>query len=644
MAVRKIPVHVAADQFDRLARPTRPVAAIEELIWNGLDAEADTVEVTLGLTELGAVETVEVADDGHGMSYEDALRDFSALGGSWKQGKSRTRNDLRSLHGKSGVGRFRAFALGREVTWTSYAAGNGMGFQKIIVTGRVDNQEFEISDSETDLERGSSGTLVHTRGPRDLVRRLLADDTLPALVAKFAIFLTKYPHVKIIYNRNELDVASIIGCRSSLNVSHGLGEPHGDLLVELVEWTTNIDRSIILCDDQGVALHEVTDDLPRARDICYTVYVQWPGFLEYANDLVLADMDHEILQPILSATRDAIGAYLEERRLATQASIIREWREQDVYPFSDDPKDELQVAERRLFDAVALTAEPSLRGNSEATRLSLRLIREALENDPGSLHDVLRDVLDLSPEQVEDFAILLRKASLPAIIATTKAITDRLEFLDDLESLLFDATAKARLLERSQLHKILEVHTWVFGENMALTVSNRGLTEVLKKHQELIGQGTIIDGPVRDLEGNTRIVDLMMSRAVHREQGRHHLVVELKRPSTRLSLTETSQVLRYASAIAADERFSTQNVQWDFWLIGNEMDEVVRAQSHQRGQPPGSLSAPEGENYRVWVKEWSDLLEENRSRHHFYRDNLEYSSESDGSFEATLGKYLPQGE
>ena len=644
MAIRKIPVQVAADQFERLARPTQPVAAIEELIWNGLDAEADTVEVTLGLTAIGAVETVNVADDGHGMSYEDAFSDFSALGGSWKRGKSRTRNDRRSLHGKSGVGRFRAFALGREVTWTSYTQVDDVGLQKIVVTGRVDDQEFEISGPETDIEREMPGTLVRTRGPRDLIRRLLADDAQSSLVAKFAIYLTKYPHIKITYNSNELDVDCIIQSRKSLDVNPTLGGQHGDLLVELVEWTTRIDRSIILCDDQGVALHEITDDLPRQRDLSYTVYVQWAGFLEYSNDLVVAEMGHEVLQPILSETRDAIEVYLEARRESTQAAIIREWREQDLYPFADEPKDDLQAVKRRLFDAVALTAEPSLRGSTEATRLSLRLIREALESDPGSLHDVLRDVLDLTPEQVEDFAILLRRTPLSAVIATTKTITDRLEFLDDLEALLFDTVAKSRLLERNQLHRILDGHTWIFGEDMALTVSNRGLTEVLRKHRQLIGGETIVDRPVRDHEGKTRIVDLMLSRAVHHHEGRRHLVVELKRPTVVLSLTETSQVLNYAAAIASDERFTSDNVQWEFWLVGNQMDQVVRTQSHQKGQPPGALSTPEGENYRVWVKEWRDLLEENRSRHHFYRDNLKFSSDSDGSFEATLGKYLPQAE
>ena len=369
-----------------------------------------------------------------------------------------------------------------------------------------------------------------------------------------------------------------------------------------------------------------------------------PDSWEYANDLLLADMDHEVLQPILSGTREAITAYLEERREATRAAILREWREQDLYPFDNEPKGELQVVERQVFDAVALAAEPSLRESPKATRLSLRLIREALESDPGSLHDVLRDVLDLTPEQIEDFAVLLRRTPLSAVIATTKIITDRLGLLDDLESLLFRSEARSRLRERNQLHKILEGHTWLFGENLSLTVSNRGLTEVLRKHYQLIGKDTIVDRPVKDQEGRTQILDLMFSRAVHREEGRHHLVVELKRPSVTLSLTETSQVVKYAAAVASDERFTSDDVQWDFWLIGNQMDQIVQGQSHQKGQPPGVLSAPEGQNYRVWVKEWSGVLEENRNRHHFYRDNLHFASDDGGSFEATLQKYLPQSD
>ena len=63
----RFPVQVDADQFDRLARPTLPVAGVAELIWNALYAEADTVTVVIDRTELDAVDKVSVTDNGHGM-------------------------------------------------------------------------------------------------------------------------------------------------------------------------------------------------------------------------------------------------------------------------------------------------------------------------------------------------------------------------------------------------------------------------------------------------------------------------------------------------------------------------------------------------------------------------------------------------
>lgn len=120
--VQRFSVQVDADQFDRLARPTQPVAGITELIWNALDAEADVVTVTIGRNELEGVDVVVVEDDGHGMTHADALRDFRVLGGSWKKGRSTSKTGKRPLHGKEGAGRFRAFAIGGSVEWTTIAA------------------------------------------------------------------------------------------------------------------------------------------------------------------------------------------------------------------------------------------------------------------------------------------------------------------------------------------------------------------------------------------------------------------------------------------------------------------------------------------------------------------------------------------
>ena len=51
-----------------LADRANPVDAVAELIWNGLDAEAKTVDVTVSVGGLGGPEDIVVRDDGTGMS------------------------------------------------------------------------------------------------------------------------------------------------------------------------------------------------------------------------------------------------------------------------------------------------------------------------------------------------------------------------------------------------------------------------------------------------------------------------------------------------------------------------------------------------------------------------------------------------
>ena len=43
---------------------------------------------------------------------------------------------------------------------------------------------------------------------------------------------------------------------------------------------------------------------------------------------------------------------------------------------------------------------------------------------------------------------------------------------------------------------IADGNTWIFGEEFALTVDDKGLREVLRKHRKIIGVETVIDEPV----------------------------------------------------------------------------------------------------------------------------------------------------
>ena len=86
----------------------KPVQALAEFIWNSLDANASTVNVTIEQNELGVMSKIIVRDTGRGMKYEKAAELFRSLGGSWKRTST---EEGRFLHGQDGRGRFKAFAL-----------------------------------------------------------------------------------------------------------------------------------------------------------------------------------------------------------------------------------------------------------------------------------------------------------------------------------------------------------------------------------------------------------------------------------------------------------------------------------------------------------------------------------------------------
>jgi hypothetical protein len=638
-------VQVDADQFDRLARPTQPLAGVAELIWNALDAEADRVTVTVTRTDLDGVDIVQVEDDGHGMTHDEALRDFRRLGGSWKKSRTASKNGTRPLHGKEGAGRFRAFAIGSAVEWRSVAADVDGKLYRTVVLGSLDSSEFTVNEPE-ELSTGTAGTIVRISRPREYANRLLASEASTLLVIQTAVYLVKYPNIVVTYDGKILDPAAILAREITIDLDPALGGDYGTPSLGIMEWNPeakSIRPSLILCDSDGVSLNEITDDIDNRSGIPFTGYLTWAGFPHFVQDLLLADFGHGILAPILDAARTAIGNHIDTRLSERRGEQLDRWKADRVYPYTGQPKTRAEAQERRVFDVVATAAAAAVAREPKAARLSLRLIREALSQPPGALHRVLKEVLDLTPEQLADFDQLLERTTLAAMIYTSKLVADRLDFVADLDGMLFDRHKKAKLLERTQLHRILaNGRTWIFGEQYTLAVDDKGLTKVLEAHRSLVGDTAPVKEPVTDTEGHTRIIDLMLSKASFHSERRDHLVVELKRPSLKLTQTELSQITNYAVAVSRDERFKSADVGWDFWLVGDDMDDIVDELVNKKAQPSGLYT--EGANYRIWVRRWAEILEENRQRLHFYRDHLKYEHQDEIELEGVLSKYLPQSE
>lgn len=232
-------------------------------------------------------------------------------------------------------------------------------------------------------------------------------------------------------------------------------------------------------------------------------------------------------------------------------------------------------------------------------------------------------------------------------------IADRLDFLRGLELLLFDPDHRKTIKERSQLHKIVANETWIFGEEFALVVSDQSLTEALKQHIGLLGRDYVAldeDEPaereVLDAEGKRRIVDLMLARAMEqRRNRREHLVVELKAPAVKLGSKELIQIEKYAFTVASDARFNTIDVEWDFIVVSDQLDDYAERRTNQSGQPRGLIYRSEDEKVRVWARPWAEIIQDAKHRLKFVEEKLQYAATAEHAVEYLRGRhaaFLPE--
>lgn len=632
--MKEIEVSVTNDHIERVTS-AKPLAAISELIWNAYDADASEVRVELEegqLTKLGAI---RVIDDGRGIPFNDVEDVFRALGGSWKKLTRQTEGG-RLVHGEKGQGRFKAFALGEQVSWLSQRDG-----QSFSVTGnKNDLKHFQISDPKPNPNQGC--TVEVGRVFRDF--EIWADNGFADQVRDvFALQLYENPNFKIIYDGQEIDAREAIAEVKSLPIEAVTenGETFAATL-DIVEWKKKVERKLMLCLPGRFSFHTMSPGI-QARGFEFTAYITSDYFQTLVDQHIegLAELDRPTLA-LIETAKTKLREHFREREVARSLGKIEEWKEAKIYPYEGKPADVIESNERQVFDVVALNLadySPDFdKAPLKQQKLIFQLVKTGIETGPSSLVSVLESVLDLPTPKLEELSELLRKTTLTAVINAAKSVTDRLEFLRALQILVFEPKSKRQLLERSQLHRIIAQESWIFGEQFNLVNDDEDLTSVLRSHVKLLGVGDDEGNarsdlapvePVLDGEGKAAIIDLMLSQRLPTatDDERKHLVVELKRPNQPINEDVIAQIKKYAKAVALDDRFKHSNVEWDFVAVSNRFTADAELDARQDGKPRGLVfEVTDGFKIRVWAKTWGEIIQEAEGRLTFYKRRLEYQA------------------
>ena len=609
------------------------VDALAELIWNGLDAEADRVEVRLERSSLGNgspefVSRLWITDNGHGIEPQTAVKRFALLGDSWKLGLSgRTVNGLRVLHGKHGRGRFYAYSLGHRVTWrTVWEDSDGKRVRYQINGRRASINEFEISEPrESDQLTGSEVDIRVEHGHS--LPALLDDEVRTHLCARFAPHLLGNADIDVVFDGGRLKAERLIACQVD-------PEPLDDLCEEdladcpppelrIIEWNEHVRGempTLVLCNAGGAALAEL-DQKKAQHPVRVTGYVLWSGFESTGADLLVVGMAHS---RILEAARDRISAYVSSRTQELRGSIVELLREEGAYPYPTTPsEDAVEQAERQLYDVALVAARSALGRTQRERRMTARLVQIAVQTRTAEINDLMDEVLGLPPDIREMLRDLLKDTTLADLVRAGNEVRNRIELLVGLRSLLYSPDTARRMLEVSQLHPLVRGNEWLFGEEWRLARSELSLTSVLREvvpeklvlEEDLLASG----GQVLRSDGRGGRVDLLLQRRFAGPSGKpERLIVELKRPSLKLTPKELQQVRSYARALEQHE--GVVNGHWTFWLVGTRLDDDLAAEADQTDREWGHVV--KRPSYDIFVTRWSHLIEAAERRFEFLRNQL----------------------
>ena len=629
----------AGDQDVLAHARSSPEIALAEIIWNALDADATAVDIELRRDHpLGPVTTIVVTDDGHGIGPHEIDAAFAKHRTSPKTAK-RTSPDGRPMHGRNGRGRFRSFAVASDVRWRTWGRdqlGNVVGTE--VHLSALSATGGEIRDLEgpgSDLGTHTGTRVVLTLAINQKAGRIGDESFRSSLEAVMASTLLSLAGATVTFDGEPLDPDSQILHKGQPEVvvdltefAHFGGAPAGHPVLEVIEWTTSaVPPCLYLCDEDGGALIEYSGKPPKIPGIDWTAYLRWEGF---ARDTVNeGDLQNAraMFGPVIEAATASLARYLAERSNALVGDDIDRWTSDGTYPYKTAPGTHLEEAEQEAFRELVSVSRKVVPADKEQRRLTLGMMHKTFKESPDDAIHVIAEVKGLDQEEIREFRELLKRTPLSRVIHSSKLLADRIDFLLALDELLHGEEYRDDFLETAHLHRLIEKNPWVFGNHWNMVRSEAALTSVMREHLALLRPDDQADVGVDDIEGSRRRVDLLFSGVIAEHQRRRRLVVELKRASVELGISERNQIEAYATAITKSPKFQGEVSHWDFWLLGTKVHDDIHDSVNRKGQPPGLYNEFElanGSTYRIWVRSWSEVLAGAREDLRFYQDHLEY--------------------
>lgn len=610
--------------------------SIAEYVWNGFDANATKVTIAFERNVFGAIEEICITDNGYGISRSELESKFTPFFESEKMidPSNRIRNSQSAVHGKNGIGRLTFHRFCNEAEWvTKYTSNSGnQQYSIIIKTDSLDTYSM-TEVVPTDEEPGTRVTF------RVLSVEISIESLRKYLSKEFGWFLelNREKGFQIIIDGELLNYHEIIGESEDFKIVY---EPtNTEFDIRFVRWDERINNEYsryYFIDSYDKEVFKQATSLNNKGDSFYhSLYIKSKLFDSFdfhkADEEQLTTFDASTASDEFKYLLEKVNKYLRDKRRPFLKKysdhLIQDFIQVNAFPkYSNNSWDLLRKQELEELIRELYQVEPRVfaRLNNEQKKTFvhfLDLIIDAGEQD--RLFEIINEIVRLEPEERQELAEVLKSTKMSGIVKTIRLIQDRFRAISQLKHLVYDKTLKAN--EVKHIQQFIEKHYWIFGEQYHLvTAAEPKFEEALRRHVHLL-TGEKIEGHI-DHPDKNKEMDIFMVRWEKQVDVIRNIVVELKHPNIKLGKKQLDQVQAYMDVIMKQEEFNSSQMQWEFILVGNELDSTGYINNYienaaHHGEKSRGLVFSLGK-YKIYVRTWADIFTEFEIRHKFLEEKL----------------------
>lgn len=609
---------ITAEGIKKHFKNTEPTDAIFELVWNGFDAKANVVTVSVDYQELGSPSRVSVEDDGEGIDFNNYEENFGRFNDSAKK-------DDVGQHGSHGRGRLAFHKLAQKAAWYTKTAD---GEAVILVNGddvkNFDGRALEPADYHGRVTSSDTGTVVELQ---NIIENLPDHDDLIRLFSdEFGWYLALNSGKRLIVNGDEVAVPS-----HELYEDMVSGE-EATFDVKIYRWDdrpTSEKSYTYLINSAGRTVHRQLSTLNNKSNFFTSVLIQSPWADTFSQEGGLFSQRNPDCEEwrLISRKVAAISKRIYE-------DFLRRFVDSELDKFIDDgvfpeypglPQDYAKWRHENTKEIVRAiyTADPAVFTSlsKKQRKILVRLLdRISVSSENEALFDVLQGVLDLDPGSVHVLAAQLKRTTLENIVSTIELLQRRQHVVQELRRLMNDHYHE--VLETPDLQGIIENNTWLFGPQYeTLGAEEDTFTKITKSLRDQVREIDVVGDAdiegVATVEGANRQPDLFLARkmATFDSLGNRYfrcIVVEIKRPSISLGVKHLRQLDDYAGIIKKYAEFSSDRIHFELILIGRKISEADTEIASRMTQllPRGEIGlVTQDPRMKRYVLNWYTLLD-----------------------------------